>query len=46
MHESQLLSQPAMTPEPEIRTALSSAMMTPLDAVTPEQRVWLDVLMR
>ncbi len=43
---NQLLSQPAVRPEPEIRTALSSAMMTPLDGVTPEQRVWLDVLMR
>ena len=43
---NQLLSQPPVKPEPEIRTALSTAMMTPLDAVTPEQRVWLDVLMR
>ncbi|MBC7992536.1 MAG: MTAP family purine nucleoside phosphorylase [Rhizobacter sp.] len=43
---NQLLSQPAVTPEREIRTALSTAMMTPLDAVTPEQRAWLDVLMR
>jgi len=43
---NQLLSQPPVRPEPDIRTALSTAMMTPLDAVTPEQRVWLDVLMR
>ncbi len=43
---NQLLSQAPVRPEPGIRTALSSAMMTPLDAVTPEQRVWLDVLMR
>lgn len=43
---NQLLSQPPVRPEPEIRTALSTAMMTPLDALTPEQRAWLDVLMR
>jgi 5'-methylthioadenosine phosphorylase len=43
---NQLLSQPPVTPEPQIRTALSSAMMTPLDTLTPAQRAWLDVLMR
>lgn len=43
---NQLLSQPPVRPEPEIRTALSTAMMTPLDALTPAQRAWLDVLMR
>ena len=41
-----LLSQPPVTPEAEIRTALSRSMLTPMDTVTPEQRVWLDVLRR
>ena len=33
-------------PEPEIRTALSTAMMTPDDALTVGQKDWLDVLRR
>lgn len=39
-----LLSQPLPTPEPEIRSALASAMMTPDNALTAAQRVWLQVL--
>lgn len=41
-----LLSQPLPEPEPEIRTALASAMLTPDDALTPEQRDWMAVLRR
>ena len=41
-----LLSQPLPEPEPEIRTALASAMLTRDDALTPEQRDWLAVLQR
>ena len=33
-------------PEPAIRTALRSAMLTQDDALTPEQRTWLAVLQR
>jgi 5'-methylthioadenosine phosphorylase len=33
-------------PEPAIRSALASAMLTPDSALTPEQRAWLDVLRR
>lgn len=32
--------------EPEIRTALSHALMTPRDSLSQEQRAWLDVLQR
>lgn len=39
-----LLAAPLPSPEPEIRTALSTAMMTPDAALSKEQRVWLDVL--
>jgi 5'-methylthioadenosine phosphorylase len=39
-----LLSQPLPEPESEIRTALASAMLTPDDAMTPEQRDWMAVL--
>ena len=31
---------------PEIRTALASAMLTPEEALTPEQREWMAVLRR
>ena len=41
-----LLSQPLPEPEPEIRTALASAMLTRDDALTSEQRSWLKVLQR
>lgn len=42
----QLSTQPAVLPEPAIRTALASAMLTPLDALSPAQRTWMDVLLR
>lgn len=41
-----LLAQAPVVPEPAIRTALAGAMLTPLEAVTPAQRAWLDVLLR
>ena len=41
-----LLSQPLAEPEPSIRTALASAMMTPDDALSDSQREWLEVLRR
>jgi len=41
-----LLDQPLPAPEPDIRSALSSAMVTPDAALTPDQRQWLDVLRR
>ncbi len=41
-----LLQQPLPAPEPEIRSALASAMMTPDSALTAEQRDWLAVLRR
>ncbi len=41
-----LTTQPAVVPESTIRTALASAMMTPLDALTAAQREWMDVLLR
>ena len=41
-----LAMQPAVQPEPAIRTALASAMLTPLDALTTAQRSWMDVLLR
>lgn len=31
-------------PEPNIRSALSHAVLTPAQAITPQQRQWLDVL--
>lgn len=42
----QLLSQAPVIPEVEIRTALAASMLTPLDATTPQQRDWLNVLLR
>jgi 5'-methylthioadenosine phosphorylase len=39
-----LLQAPLPTPEPEIRQALASAMVTPDAALSCEQRAWLDVL--
>ncbi|MBC7833258.1 MAG: MTAP family purine nucleoside phosphorylase [Hyphomicrobium sp.] len=41
-----LLAQPPVTPEPMIRSALSGAMLTSMEAATPSQRAWLDVLLR
>ena len=41
-----LLSQPLPSPEAEIRSALSTAMLTPDAALTPEQKEWLAVLRR
>jgi 5'-methylthioadenosine phosphorylase len=41
-----LLAQAPVTPEPAIRSALAGAMLTAVDAVTPAQRAWLDVLLR
>jgi 5'-methylthioadenosine phosphorylase len=40
------LSQPLPTPEPEIRTALSTALLTPDSALTAAQREWMQVLRR
>jgi 5'-methylthioadenosine phosphorylase len=42
----QLLSRPMPEAEPEIRSALAAAMLTPDDALTAPQREWLDVLRR
>ena len=39
-----LLSRPLPKPEPVIRTALATAMMTPDESLTAQQREWLDVL--
>ena len=41
-----LLQGPLPTPEPEIRTALDGAVITPDAALTPAQRAWLQVLRR
>jgi 5'-methylthioadenosine phosphorylase len=41
----QLLKQTAVLPEPAIRTALASAMLTPLDVLTTSQREWMEVLL-
>ncbi len=41
-----LATLPAVVPEPAIRTALSSALLTPLDALNAAQRAWMDVLLR
>ena len=41
-----LLSRPLPEPEPEIRAALASAVLTPDSALTPAQREWLQVLRR
>ena len=41
-----LLAAPPPEPEPEIRSALAGAMMTPDSALTPQQREWLQVLRR
>jgi 5'-methylthioadenosine phosphorylase len=40
----ELLRAPLPEPEPEIRSALSGALLTPLDSVSAGQREWLDVL--
>jgi 5'-methylthioadenosine phosphorylase len=39
-----LLSQPLPAPEPAIRTALATSMLTPDEALSPDQRRWLEVL--
>lgn len=41
-----LLGQPLPEPEPSIRTALSSAMLTSDAAFSPDQKSWMDVLRR
>lgn len=41
-----LAAQPAVLPEPAIRTALAGAMLTPLGALSTAQRAWMDVLLR
>lgn len=41
-----LLAQPLPQPEPAIRSALSHAVLTPIEAVSSGQRQWLDVLKR
>ena len=41
-----LLRGPLPVPEPMIRHALASAMMTPDDAMSPEQLEWIGVLRR
>jgi 5'-methylthioadenosine phosphorylase len=41
-----LLTQPMPEPEPQIRSALSDAVLTPESAITAQQRQWLDVLRR
>jgi 5'-methylthioadenosine phosphorylase len=41
-----VLAQPLPQPEAEIRTALQSAMLTPEESLTPEQRGWMAVLKR
>jgi len=41
-----LLAGPLPEPETDIRTALSLALLTPEETLTPEQRQWLDVLRR
>jgi 5'-methylthioadenosine phosphorylase len=41
-----LLSQSLPSPEPSIRTALASAMLTPDAAFTAAQKSWVDVLRR
>jgi 5'-methylthioadenosine phosphorylase len=41
-----LLSQPLPSPEAESRSALSTAILTPDAALTPEQKEWLAVLRR
>jgi 5'-methylthioadenosine phosphorylase len=41
-----LLAAPLPEPEPEIRSALATAMLTPDSALGAEQREWLEVLRR
>jgi 5'-methylthioadenosine phosphorylase len=41
-----MLGRPLPVPEPAIRTALASAMLTPDAALSSEQREWMDVLRR
>ncbi|MEO8279009.1 MAG: MTAP family purine nucleoside phosphorylase [Ideonella sp.] len=40
----QLLTSPLPEAEPDIRTALQYSVLTPDEALTPEQRAWLSVL--
>jgi 5'-methylthioadenosine phosphorylase len=41
-----IVAGPLPEPEPEIRGALATAMLTSDEAITPQQRAWLDVLRR
>jgi 5'-methylthioadenosine phosphorylase len=41
-----LLQHPLPTPEPDIRQALGSALLTPDSALTPAQQAWMAVLRR
>ena len=41
-----LLAGPLPQPEPEIRAALADAILTPDDALSTQQRAWLEVLRR
>jgi 5'-methylthioadenosine phosphorylase len=41
-----LLQAPLPQPEPAIRQALSTALLTPLESLGAEQRAWMDVLRR
>lgn len=41
-----LLKTPLPREEPEIRTALSFALLTPKETLTPEQKAWLAILNR
>lgn len=41
-----LLTMPEVVPEADIRSALSSAMLTPVEAMSDAQRAWFEVLRR
>ena len=41
-----LLQRPLPEPEADIRTALASAMLTPSEALSADQRAWVDILRR
>ena len=41
-----LATQPTVLPEVTTRSALTGAMLTPLDTLTVGQRAWMDVLLR
>jgi len=41
-----LLAEDLPEPEPEIRTALATAVLTPKATLSPEQRAWMNVLSR